>query len=72
MSDLSILEFNTVFLLARALHASESSDIETIASYFHKIGQFKGIGEQMTILQNGDILPKIKIVKKEGKSKPEK
>ncbi len=64
MSDLSILEFNTIFLLSNAFN-QVGYDISKVANYLKSIKEYRGVGETMRIEKSGDIMPKIKVIKKD-------
>ena len=62
MPDLSILEFNTVYLVSYAINQVGYDPI-AVAKYLKSLGEFNGIGETMSILPSGDVIPAIKIVR---------
>jgi branched-chain amino acid transport system substrate-binding protein len=61
MSDLSLIEFNTIFLLWTAIN-QVGEDVEKISTYIRGLKEFNGIGETLKILPSGDILPRLKII----------
>lgn len=61
MSDLSLLEFNTIMILADAIN-NVGDDVEKVAEYIRNLKEYRAVGEIMQILPTGDIRPKLKII----------
>ena len=58
----SVLEYNTVILLGKAVK-KVGSDPEKILNYIKSIGSFKGAGEIITITPQNDLLPSLTLKK---------
>ena len=56
----SLIAYNTVRLLSEAMREAGVEPL-SVANYIRAMSSFKGTGEQMTIKENGDILPELQI-----------
>lgn len=65
MPDLTILEFNTIYLLANAINKVGYDPIQ-VSQYIYSLKEFNGVGEKMLIYSSGDIVPNLKVIKCEG------